>query len=476
MAARGEFLGAPNIKSTGWVCLFSWWDRRPQGARVQTFYGGDRRAIRSAFLWSTTFVLIASVLGACSSNLDGSGLAPQMSAADVKKSTENQARVMESLVIRAGLQVPPLVGPGNWYPVTLAGFGYVDEKCNAFVDDLFRADRAIRAGRNELNDISNAVAAILSYTTASRNTIGLVATSFGLASKSLDNYQILRLVNLGPAKVQTFVKKSQNAYRIEAEQNKSTIYATQPDAMDAIAGYIDLCRVPTIVSYIDSAIENTDIVADNSAGPSTSPRLLLVGGGGDVTERELRENLGLKIFIPKTSLSSVVVQPPPPNRIRTPLTTFEESLDRANALILQAHLCVKDPTGDLGREGSPTRKAILDFEMAIEDRGLKIVPNGKIDSQRGYNDIINSDACINSQFKNSYEKFLFPTNQDIQRLQERIIRYYEFNSLTSKPAFVKFEIDEVTRNAIKNIQAAENLPQTGELDRPTNNAIIKGAS
>jgi hypothetical protein len=373
----------------------------------------------------------AAILPAGCAPHTGAGLPPTLDAADLELSTVNYVNVQDLLIRRAGF--PDAVATGNWYPLAVAGYGYVDEKCNAFMDELFEADRRLRAGRNQVNDIANAVTAILSYTSTSRADIGIVASAFGLASKTIDNYQIVRLVDLGPAKVHKLVAKAQQAYRTQTYADRAK-YTHQTYAMQAVAGYLDLCRVPTIVANIDRAIDIANFVPDTTDA-SLLPRLMVVGGQ-EASARDLRETAGLpglKAFVPPAPTSRVIVQPP--RKPDVPLVSgasveFEEKITLSQGKRLQTALCAP-PTGNLGDKA--TRDALRGYERgsnfvsAVRNvgRGHKIPVNGSIDNPSERNEILAVAECREHahKYKNAFEKFAFPQQIFVEDLKRKVQAY-----------------------------------------------------
>jgi 23S rRNA maturation mini-RNase III len=220
------------------------------------------------------FLALALSMSACTRTLDNRGLAPALSSTELEQSTRNYLAVRDALIRRAGLDQNQLsTSPQLWFEVAAAGIGFVDEQCNGFFDDLFAAERNLRTLRQELGDISSAASVILAAAGAQK-AISFVATALGLASHTVDNVSILRLVNLGPDKVRRIVSRSQEAYKYNIARTRN-IYVTQSAAMEAVAGYLKLCRVPTISSHIDEVFASIDFKSLTS-GDTAAPALRMI--------------------------------------------------------------------------------------------------------------------------------------------------------------------------------------------------------
>ena len=72
------------------------------------------------------------------------------------------------------------------YIITLAGFNFVDEQCDAYLHELFIIDQdrdKLKAGLNSAGLVTNA---ILAATPASKTSMAIVAQAFGLSSQFTD--------------------------------------------------------------------------------------------------------------------------------------------------------------------------------------------------------------------------------------------------------------------------------------------------
>ncbi|WP_167481064.1 peptidoglycan-binding domain-containing protein [Mesorhizobium waimense] len=396
----------------------------------------------------------------------------------VKAAANNRVGVVASMVEYSGLPAKPGPESPDWKLVVLGGYDYVDEDlCKPFLNSLFVAERNLRATRNQISDIGTAAIAIMSFAGTSLEAIGYVAASLGLAKSTIDNYQIVRLVDLGPSRVLQLVNRAQSAYR-EQTMRRAGDYTHEVLAMNAIAGYLDLCRVPTIVSLIDKAVDNTNFVADTSS-TLAAPQLLTVGGMQVSPNAALRESeRGQARFVPKNPNSPIVVPPRDPTRISGAITNYERDIDLSDGKLIQQALCVKDD-GNFGGLESKTRLAIEQFKLAwaytvkIPDSDARRTINGP--DQRLAILSKGSQARCNAWNNNTFEMFLFPEAQNVMEFKERFIATM-IKEKISPELVAKIEKGDSfgpnLREALKVFQQSKQLPATGILDKKTFDLIV----
>ncbi|MER9526670.1 peptidoglycan-binding protein [Mesorhizobium sp. M0292] len=360
----------------------------------------------------------------------------------------------------------------------LGGYDYVDEDlCKPFLNSLFVAERKLRATHNQIEDVGTAAISIMSFAGTSVEAIGYVAASLGLAQSTVDNYQIIRLVDLGPSRVLQLVNRAQSAYR-EQTMRRGGDYDHEILAMNAVAGYLDLCRISTITSLIDKAVDNTDFVADTSS-TLPAPQLLTVGGMQVSPNAALRNGeRGQAQFVPKDPDSPIIVTPRGPTRITGAITNYERDIDLSDGKLIQQALCVKDD-GNFGGLESKTRLAIEQFKLAWAytvkipgsdpprtingpDQRLAILSKG-------------SQARCKAWADNTFEMFVFPEAQNVVEFKERFIT--TLNEEKISPEIVaKIEKGDSfgpnLREAIKAFQQSKQLPITGILDKKTFDLIV----
>ncbi|MER9203430.1 peptidoglycan-binding protein [Mesorhizobium sp. M0933] len=400
----------------------------------------------------------------------------------VKASATNRVGVVASMVEYSGLPAKPGPESPDWKLVVLGGYDYVDEDlCKPFLNSLFVAERNLRATRNQISDIGTAAIAIMSFAGTSLEAIGYVAASLGLAKSTIDNYQIVRLVDLGPSRVLQLVNRAQSAYR-EQTMRRAGDYTHEVLAMNAIAGYLDLCRVPTIVSLIDKAVDNTNFVADTSSNLA-APQLLTVGGMQVSPNAVLRENeRGQASFVPKSPEAPVVVVPRGSAKISGAITNFEKQIDLSDGKLIQQALCVPDD-GNFGGLESKTRLAIAQFKLAWSntvtipssdaprtingpDQSLAILSKG-------------SQALCNAWHNHTFEMFLFPEAQNVTEFKKSLIVIMNEEKISTE-LVEKIEKDDKfgpnLREAIKAFQQRKQLPITGIVDDKTYELIVGARS
>lgn len=432
------------------------------------------RALRS-IVTLLTIILMSS----CTSDREPSMV---LRADRVSAAANNRVGVVASMVRYSGLSAKPAPGSVDWNLVVLGGYDYVDEDlCRPFLNNLFVAERKLRATRNQVSDTGTAAMAIMSIAGTSLEAIGYVAASLGLAQSTIDNYAIIRLVDLGPSRVLQLVTRAQSAYR-EQTMRRANGYNQEVLAMNAVAGYLDLCRVPTIMSLIDRAVDNTNFVADASSNLS-APQLLTVGGVQVSPNAALRLNeRGQARFVPQGPEAPIVVVPKESKKIAGAITNVEKEIDLSDGKRIQQALCVPND-GNFGNLESKTRLAIEQFKLAWS----KTVAIPSNDSRRTINgpDQISailskgSAARCNMWQNNTYEMFLFPEQQNIKEFKESLARIMTEENIAVDIA-AKIEKDSQfgpnTREAIKAFQERRKLPITGIVDDKTYELIVRGRS
>ncbi|POH24967.1 hypothetical protein ATY30_28380 [Sinorhizobium americanum] len=382
----------------------------------------------------------------------------------------------------SGLPAKPSPGSADWKLVVLGGYDYVDEDlCKPFLDNLFVVDRKLRATRNQVSDTGTAAMAIMSIAGTSLEAIGYVAASLGLAQSTIDNYEILRLVDLGPSRVLQLVTRAQSAYREQTIRHANN-YTQEVLAMNAVAGYLDLCRVPTIMSLIDRAVDNTNFVADRSSNLS-APQLLTVGGIQVSPNAALRATeRGQGRFVPLGPDTPVVVTPIGSRKIGGAITNFEKAIDRSDGKLIQQALCVTDD-GNFGGLESKTRLAIEQFKLAWSR--TTTIPSG--DAPRTINSpaqqlaILSkgSAALCNTWQNHTFEMFLFPEPRNIREFKGSLAAIMKEQNI-APDVVAKIESGDQfgpnLREAIRAFQVSKQLPATGIVDNKTYEVIERARS
>lgn len=189
---------------------------------------------------------------------------PKVLETDVAEMAARQNAILaalESVVTEGGTRPPE---PDHWYRVAQAGFLYVDEKCDTYLTNMFKFDRERDRIKGTLTIIDKGVGAILSLANNDKNTIGIVAQAFGIASGVTDVIGESYLFKVAPGIVTGTVDKLRDAYWQAAADGRDAIRSPTA-ALASIRGYLQLCLPP----YIEAQV--AEVVARSTAGEDAKP-------------------------------------------------------------------------------------------------------------------------------------------------------------------------------------------------------------
>jgi hypothetical protein len=162
------------------------------------------------------------------------------------------------------------------YQVTVAGFNFIDEQCDAYLRELFILDKERNRARTFLTAADKLTSVILSATPASKATMGIVAQAFGFSTSYLDAATDSYLYKTNSGNILHVVAELQKAYRDQTGAHKELL-TSEPDVYAQIRGYLRLCMPPTIESKIEEVISaSTAKPAENDTGPGTNQDASLI--------------------------------------------------------------------------------------------------------------------------------------------------------------------------------------------------------
>lgn len=378
---------------------------------------------------------------------------PVLQSADVIPSTDNYIRVRDSIVRRAGYSATDL--RVDWYEVTRAGFGYVDEQCSAYLSALFDLRRDRDLFRKQMSSITSAATPILEYSGVADKAIKLTAAALGLSSQLFDNANAALLFAMEPADVNSLVNNQMAAYRSGVANQRSN-YKSSNAAMEAIRGYLNLCLPVTIEAQVKAAVQG--VVFSPKATKTGTPDLVRVQtSSGSVTGlTPTREDLQSKP-IGRPSISEQDLSP-------GLVADKDERVSLAQMKEIQARLCVAED-GKIGKTGSNTRNAL---------RILQKEKTNTPEADRGYLDIsariaINElKPCVSGDYKTAFENIVLNKTVDLIDVQTKLKKYVKDNSdfdggivsIVDSPGFVGGDrLSQNNREVIKAIQTKANLSQ-----------------
>jgi hypothetical protein len=375
----------------------------------------------------------------------------------VTQSTKNQKEIIEEFKVRAGLTDMPRKGSDDWAVFIEAGFNFIDEECNQYLDSLFWFDRYRRTTQTQIAITGAATAAIMGIAGAAAEAIAATAAAFGFLTATTDNFGNSVLYELEPSGIKTLVDRSRAQYRSAAQDRiKNEEAKNQPAAMSLIQGYLALCLPMSIETQVNGAIVDTNFTEDKTADKSLVPKLRRVPQANieATISPELEANIAKAIR--RAALEADKPVPPSPPRRTSILrarSPVEKALSLSEGMAVQEALCV-EASGDFGDE---TREAIALYYAA------QAHPNKRELQTRGdVTDLITAGTCKGTPYRNAYERFALGSKSEIKDLQERI--NIELQRRNLGPSInVSMVFDQPTREAIKRIQTARGEPATGEV-------------
>ncbi|GAA3721806.1 hypothetical protein GCM10022268_32520 [Sphingomonas cynarae] len=168
----------------------------------------------------------------------------------------NIAEGTETSIDTKSVYTPAQIGgKEDWRPVVDAGIYYVDNRCLAYLDAIFWANRAREGTSRQLGYIGAASAAALALVKASKQLIGLTPLGITLVDQTVNNLGKGLLFDLPPATVKKIVYKQQAVYK---DQISKTAFTTRVAALQAVHGYLSICLPLSIETEVTEAIERAD--------------------------------------------------------------------------------------------------------------------------------------------------------------------------------------------------------------------------
>jgi hypothetical protein len=207
--------------------------------------------------------MIAGGLGGCQQRwANRYGPNPAVASADVKEVAERHTLILDYLATAAiggsapSASISTVVYSQDWYEVALYGFNFVDEKCDAYLWNLFILERERGRIKNGLTLLDKTTNAILTAADASQLSISVVAQAFGFGQGITDIVAGSYLFSITPSIISQNVKDAQFAYRTEAARNSGAI-TSRATAYGLIRGYLALCFPHSIEARIERNLAQT---------------------------------------------------------------------------------------------------------------------------------------------------------------------------------------------------------------------------
>lgn len=194
------------------------------------------------------------------------GPAQTLDVTDVVAETKRQADVMAAFAEGAGYKDLAATGHREWYDVTLAGYNYVDEKCDAYLRQLFVLEREKNRASESIVQVDKLTGAILGASGASSMSIQVVAQAFGFGSTMTKLMADSYLYSVPLPTLFSAEERLRKVYRDAAADNAAAI-DNRAAAYQSIRGYLSLCFPQTIESKVIAAVDAAKITpSDGKTG------------------------------------------------------------------------------------------------------------------------------------------------------------------------------------------------------------------
>jgi hypothetical protein len=184
-----------------------------------------------------------------------------ISAKEAEKSVKAYEVYMEYFIRRAYvIDERPLIPDKP--RVVHAAMGFIDEKCDVYLDNLLVADKGSSGLQALLTLAGTTTTAIVSVLDASSSTFEALVLGFGFTSSAIKIASHSYLFGVGATVVRAHVVKTRLAYRTD---NLTAINAvtTDPEIDYVIRDYMSLCFPATIEAHFTKLIVTADAHVGN---------------------------------------------------------------------------------------------------------------------------------------------------------------------------------------------------------------------
>lgn len=359
--------------------------------------------------------------------------------------------------------------PNYYYNVTVAGFSYVDALCADYFNDLFVLERNRQAVKGGLNAFGQTTSAILAVTNASSLSMAIVVQAFGLATTMTDIVANTFLYRLPPATTLKFVRELQGAYRAGVFAGKSQI-TTKTQAFDKIQEYLSYCLPPVIEANLIEHVGATEAVAVVGGDD-----VKVVFGTSQNAQQRANNTVLTKVISPQDPVKRT---PNPTNVITGAIGTLEKTISLSRGIKIQQAICVSNPNGDFGGEGSTTRAQLKSwgFGRFGTNSGNGIIDNAKELSELTRTVQFVGGTCKSKGFINAYEVGLIGSPDRLKdfAIKMKTILETDENKAVAEAFSVNIAsleeqsgIDSNFRSAVRATKKAVKLPSPDSTITPT---------
>lgn len=184
------------------------------------------------------------------------GIAPELEAASVKQSIDQQSEVLSLLQRSAG---HPFGTVDQNLDIFYAGANYIDGQCYRYIGALESYNKYLERTKGYVTNMATATGVILAAAEASTTAIGITAASFGLASDSIEVTKNTLLTDIEPSGLVSLISQQQSAYVSDLINNRSVRLSSEASTTRAIRGYLQNCLPSNIRSLVNEAVKSAKV-------------------------------------------------------------------------------------------------------------------------------------------------------------------------------------------------------------------------
>ena len=378
----------------------------------------DFGATVSKLLLGASLALCAFVLNACQSE-DGlylrHGPDIELAATDTVQVAAAQNRYFQYLCGQIGLPSPcvmPVIDSTTWTLIVYQGMNDIDRRCDAYLQWLDNKKRSNNAWLRQVSDTSAATTAILGAVNPnSAVPLQIVAQSFNLISRSIENYNSRLLYEVESSTVHSVVIRARSDFRLNIE---GKVFSTRPNAEYVLREYMRRC----MPFAIETQINNLSTLGAQGILPLQENTIYAPPVSNAIIGRALFDS------IPREGARGKSTVTPPREADVGALSRDERALQPAQVSAIQRALCVAPENG---RFGPQTRQSIVQLKQGLRHSGAQI-PGIQGDSTNTLNSSMidflqrQASSCVNHEqrYGNAFEKYAYPSAEDVKSFQRSL--------------------------------------------------------
>ncbi len=360
-------------------------------------------------------ILTALLMMGCASNAERynvlDGIGARIDPVETKESTAELDEALKFFYQRAGLGEAPSRNNADWDEVIYAGFDYIDERCEVYVDALHWYNRAQSAAIKEVSIVASVTSTLVALTGGGEVTLGILAAAFGLVSETIDNTSSALLYQMDPSAVGAVIDGSRSAFEAALlESDRLSKFRSKVKATRLIRRYLSLCLPAGIERQINQTLTKQNF--EGLTGPDgVIPTVVPVGTsetGRLQAERALEQsraerararadfdgvNAAQRRRISAQADELRVMN----NRLQAEQARLEQEQRADRISRIQAALCVSE-TGEVNNS---TQTALNEYRAGLQDARTGWV------SVREQGFLLGAGSCAVSGYLSAFERGAF---------------------------------------------------------------------